>query len=213
MYLHLNCWVMSTLPTCSVLILITVATAAAQSCPSCEIGCDVTTCFELQANDLTFHCRRVQDDSDDPARVLLLHGFPEWSHHWLPIMEYWTESATAIDAVACDLRGYSPLASPDIAGEYDYSILQTDIWAIADALGFDTFHLVGHDHGAALRRPTHFTKRSKYILLLFYQSSSVNRAKRISLSGYDVSQQHTLTILPIVFCEPRPTHFTQRFQC
>merc|ERR1712062_928527 len=35
-------------------------------------------------------------------------------------------------------------------GDYEYDILQSDVWAIADALDFDTFHLIGHDHGAAL---------------------------------------------------------------
>ncbi len=47
---------------------------------------------------------------------------------------------------ACDLRGYSPLASPNSAAQYSYNILQTDVWAMADALGFNTFHLIGHDH-------------------------------------------------------------------
>ena len=141
---------MSTLQLRSLILIAIVATASAQSCPSCEIGCNVTTCFELDANQLTFHCRRVNQDSTNPVQVLLLHGFPEWSHHWVPIMEYWNNNKFAIDAVACDLRGYSPLASPNNSALYDYSILESDIWAIADELGFDTFHLIGYDHGAAL---------------------------------------------------------------
>jgi len=118
-----------------------------------DVGCNVTTCFELDANDLTFHCRRVQPvhlSSDDAINVLLLHGFPEWSHHWVPLMQYWSDEQIAVDAVACDLRGYSPDASPDSASDYAYTTLQTDVWAIADALNFDTFHLIGHDHGAVL---------------------------------------------------------------
>eukprot|EP01083_Nonionella_stella_P010848 30833_1 len=123
---------------------------SSQSCPSCDIGCNVTKCFNLTANDFTFHCRRVQDDSANAAQVVLLHGFPEWSHHWVPLMQYWNDNQIAINAVACDLRGYSPLASPNSDAMYSYNILQTDVWAIADALKFNTFHLIGHDHGAAL---------------------------------------------------------------
>eukprot|EP01084_Bolivina_argentea_P146868 257051_1 len=170
-----------------IIITAILSITSAQSCPSCDIGCNITTCFELNANDLTFHCRRVKDDSDNAAQVILLHGFPEWSHHWVPLMQYWNDNAIAINAVesipllrfivricvpiigffyitkyiqnkpqtlyiitACDLRGYSPLASPVSIAEYSYNILQTDVWAIADALGFTNFHLIGHDHGAAL---------------------------------------------------------------
>merc|ERR1719229_340343 len=107
--------------------------SSSQSCPSCDIGCNITTCFDLNANGLTFHCRRVESNSNNAAQVILLHGFPEWSHHFVPLMEYWSNNQVNIDAVACDLRGYSPLASPDLISEYDYIILQSDVWAIADA--------------------------------------------------------------------------------
>lgn len=50
--------------------------------------------------------------------------------------------------VACR---YSPDARPDATAQYDYSILRSDVYAVAAALNFSTdVHLVGHDHGAAL---------------------------------------------------------------
>lgn len=121
-------------------------------------------CSHVEANGFKFQCRFVgpgKDDVDgsrDPSiDVLLLHGFPEWSHHWIPVMEHWSGAAFAgnqalarIRAVACDLRGYSPLAAPDAPEDYEYDVLSTDVWALADALGFRKFHLIGHDHGAAL---------------------------------------------------------------
>jgi len=49
---------------------------------------------------------------------------------------------------ACDMRGYSPGASPSNIDDYGYFNLSSDVGALADAVGFAKFHLVGHDHGA-----------------------------------------------------------------
>lgn len=53
-------------------------------------------------------------------------------------------------SMACDQRGYSKGAAPDRESDYNYNKLRDDIFAIADAAGFDKFHLVAHDHGAVL---------------------------------------------------------------
>lgn len=80
--------------------------------------------------------------------------FPEFSIYWQPLLEYWADEnrsdTNTLRAVACDLRGYSPLASPDSPDEYLYETLAGDVYAIADSMGIDAFHLVGHDHGAGL---------------------------------------------------------------
>ena len=66
----------------------------------------------LQANDLNFTCT-VMDTaaatSGNYTNVLLLHGFPMTKDWYAPLMSSWADyNDTAIKAVACDLRGYSP---------------------------------------------------------------------------------------------------------
>lgn len=100
---------------------------------------------QLQAGDYTYEVRRAGDGDD---LVILLHGFPETSHMWLPLLEHLAENGYT--AVAPDLLGYSPGARPEGAEHYAHPAMAADILAMADALGRDRFHLVGHDHGAGL---------------------------------------------------------------
>lgn len=52
--------------------------------------------------------------------------------------------------VAPDQRGYSPGARPPDVTDYAVPELVGDVTGIADALGFGSFHLIGHDWGAAV---------------------------------------------------------------
>ncbi|MEU7530964.1 alpha/beta hydrolase [Saccharothrix sp. NPDC042600] len=84
----------------------------------------------------------------DGRPVLLLHGFPQaavaWEHpvHVLGRNGY--------RAVAFDQRGYSPGVRPERPAEYGVDSLVGDVLAVADALGFGRFDLVGHDWGGAV---------------------------------------------------------------
>ena len=89
---------------------------------------------------------RLAGDGD--PLVILLHGFPETSHMWLPLLEHL--AANGYTALAPDLRGSSPGARPPGAEHYAHAAMAPDILAMADALGRERFHLVGHDHGAGL---------------------------------------------------------------
>lgn len=80
--------------------------------------------------------------------VLLLHGFPQTSLCWRAQLE--VLGAAGYRAVAPDQRGYSPGARPDDLERYRMDRLVADVLAIADELGGHTFHLVGHDWGAAV---------------------------------------------------------------
>jgi pimeloyl-ACP methyl ester carboxylesterase len=84
----------------------------------------------------------------DGEPVILLHGFPETSWCWrhqLPAL-----AGAGYRGVAPDQRGYSPGARPDAVEAYGQLALQADVLAIADSLGFERFHLVGHDWGGAV---------------------------------------------------------------
>lgn len=98
---------------------------------------------EIQANGMTFHCREA-GTSGEP--VMLLHGFPETSHMWIPLLE--RLEAEGFHALAPDQRGYSPGARPEGIQNYDYAAIASDVFALADAMGWQRFHLVGHDWGA-----------------------------------------------------------------
>jgi len=110
-------------------------------------GCDNgITCANISANGLTFHCRFA--GSGDAGHVMLLHGFPEFSSMYMPLMRKLSDSG--LKSVACNQRGYSPEARPEGVENYAYHVLASDVFAIADELGLQQFHLVAHDHGAVL---------------------------------------------------------------
>jgi len=46
--------------------------------------------------------------------------------------------------------GYSPGARPGTVEDYQYRKLVSDVTALADALGYARFHLIGHDWGSAV---------------------------------------------------------------
>lgn len=106
------------------------------------------TVTEIKANGLTFRARRAGAAAPEAEPVMLLHGFPSTSYMWLPLLERLGDEGFA--GVAPDQRGYSPGARPLGAEQYDYRLLVADVIAIADAAGFDRFHLVAHDHGAGV---------------------------------------------------------------
>jgi pimeloyl-ACP methyl ester carboxylesterase len=98
---------------------------------------------DIEANGMVFRCR-VAGEGGEP--VVLLHGFPETSHMWTALMPVLTDAGYR--CLAPDQRGYSPGARPDDVESYNYRALVSDVFALADAAGFDRFHLVGHDWGA-----------------------------------------------------------------
>ncbi|WP_231950812.1 alpha/beta fold hydrolase [Allokutzneria albata] len=81
-------------------------------------------------------------------KVLLLHGFPElgieWEHQLRAL------AAAGYRAVAPDQRGYSPGVRPIGIENYRLDHAVRDVRAMADALGWHRFDLVGHDWGAAV---------------------------------------------------------------
>ena len=98
---------------------------------------------EIDANGLTFRAR--EQGSGTP--VLLLHGFPETSRMWEPLME--RLAGEGFHCLAPDQRGYSPGARPSDASAYTYTHFADEVFALMDAMGWERAHLIGHDWGAA----------------------------------------------------------------
>lgn len=100
---------------------------------------------ELPANGMIFRCRVCGlENKGEP--VILLHGFPETSHMWEGILI--SLASQGYRCLAPDQRGYSPGARPKNVADYHIKEIASDVIALADAVGFQKFHLVGHDWGA-----------------------------------------------------------------
>ena len=95
----------------------------------------------IETNGVTL---RVVVEGDGPL-VILLHGWPQswylWRHQIDPLV-------TAGYCVAVpDQRGYGGSSSPPEVSEYTILKLTADIDGIREALGYDSFKLIGHDWG------------------------------------------------------------------
>lgn len=77
--------------------------------------------------------------------VLLLHGFPQMRAMWHAIAPVLAQEFTVI---AADLRGYGESSKPTGMKNYSFREMAADQVALMQHLGFEHFHLVGHDRGA-----------------------------------------------------------------
>jgi pimeloyl-ACP methyl ester carboxylesterase len=98
---------------------------------------------EVGANGLTFTVRHAGPDGGRP--IILLHGFPQTS-------ACFDQTTVALGragyrVLAPDQRGYSPGARPPAVADYGLVQLVSDVLALADASGMESFDLVGHDWG------------------------------------------------------------------
>ncbi|MGJ8615555.1 MAG: alpha/beta fold hydrolase, partial [Sulfitobacter sp.] len=76
--------------------------------------------------------------------VLLLHGFPQTHMMWHAVAPMLAEHFTI---VAPDLRGYGASSKPHGTENYSFRAMASDPLALMRHLGFEHFHLVGHDRG------------------------------------------------------------------
>jgi pimeloyl-ACP methyl ester carboxylesterase len=74
--------------------------------------------------------------------VVLLHGFAETSHMWLPLIAKLSDKHTVI---APDLRGFGQSATPEDG--YTKAAMARDIHALVKSLNLGRIRLVGHDIG------------------------------------------------------------------
>jgi pimeloyl-ACP methyl ester carboxylesterase len=84
----------------------------------------------------------LQEGQGSATPVVLLHGYAETSHMWLPLMPKLADRRVVI---APDLRGSGSSEKP--AGGYDKKTLAQDIHALVKSLGYPKVKIVGHDIG------------------------------------------------------------------
>ncbi|MCA8298017.1 alpha/beta hydrolase [Burkholderia sp. AU30198] len=100
----------------------------------------VVTEHSLTVNGIKLHYLEAGTGNGTP--IVLLAGYGETSHMWLPLMP---KLATNHVVIAPDLPGAG--ASDIPAGGYDKKTMAQDIHALVQALGFRDVEVVGHDIG------------------------------------------------------------------
>lgn len=103
--------------------------------------------YRVSASGLEFRAR-LKGMQNGGEGIVLLHGFPESSIMWNDLATSLAEQGFRV--LAYDQRGYSPGARPSEVEAYEIENLAADVFAMADAVGFERFHLVGHDWGAVV---------------------------------------------------------------
>lgn len=79
--------------------------------------------------------------------IVLLHGFPQTHYMWREVAH---DLAADYTVIVPDLRGYGASGKPPARDGATYSkrTMAADVVAIANALGHDSFGVIGHDRGA-----------------------------------------------------------------
>ncbi len=98
----------------------------------------------VSTNGIKLHTALSGPEAGEP--VILLHGYPDAWFGWMA--QIIALSKAGFRVVAPDQRGYNLSDKPEGVNSYDMDTLVQDIMGLADALGFERFHLAGHDFGA-----------------------------------------------------------------
>ncbi len=126
---------------------------------------------------------------EDAPAVILLHGFPE-SHRT------WREVAPRLEdrfrLIMPDQRGFAGSDRPEDVADYATDKLIDDIFALAEALGVESFALVGHDWGGAISWPAAMRGDSRLTSLaiinaphpLIFQKSLIDNSDQRAASQY-----------------------------
>src|SRR5438876_6674035 len=95
--------------------------------------------------------------------IILLHGFGETSHMWLPLIP---KLAVNHRVIAPDLRGSGESGVPDSG--YDKVTMARDIHALAQSHGWTSIQIVGHDIGlmAAYAYAAMYPRETERVVLM-----------------------------------------------
>ncbi len=109
----------------------------------------------IETNGIRLHTTFAGPKNGKP--VFLLHGFPDAWFGWEAQINALADAGFHV--IAPDQRGYNLSDKPKGVASYQMNTLVADILGVADALGYERFHLAGHDFGAmvswnlAMRHP------------------------------------------------------------
>ncbi len=105
-----------------------------------------TSACEISANGYTFSAWVGGPESGEP--VILQHGFPQNKYAWRHELPELIDAGYRVCAFDC--RVFAVGTRPQGIESYTFDHMMADTLSIADTLGYEKFHLVGHDMGGAL---------------------------------------------------------------
>jgi len=89
----------------------------------------------------------VDEGPRDGLALIFLHGFPESNRTWRHQIVHFSDRFRCI---APDQRGYRGSSKPKEVTDYTPDKIIGDVFLLADALGIETFTIIGHDWGGAI---------------------------------------------------------------
>ncbi|MCH2043874.1 MAG: alpha/beta hydrolase [Saprospiraceae bacterium] len=102
---------------------------------------------DIQIGAYTYSVKIAGDEQAEEA-VLLLHGWPETSHMWKPVLKYL--ATNGYYCIAPDMRGFSSHARPKGKQNYQLDHLIEDVVRFVDYFKLKHFHIIGHDWGSVV---------------------------------------------------------------
>lgn len=105
----------------------------------------MTVHFEyLASNGIRLHTALAGPEDGEP--VVLLHGFPDAWFGWEAQIGPLANAGFRV--IVPDQRGYNLSDKPKGVASYQMAPLVEDVLGLANAFGYERFHLAGHDFGA-----------------------------------------------------------------
>jgi len=139
--------------------------------------------------------------------VVLLHGYAETSHMWLPIMPLLAQQHTVI---VPDLRGAGDSSKPESG--YDKKNMAVDIRDLTSSLKFDHVTIVGHDIGlmVAYAYAAQFPKATDRLVLMDAFLPGVGNWKDVWLMR-DLWHFHFYGEVPLALVKGRERIYFEHF--
>ena len=118
---------------------------------------------KVNDTEINFKIRNIHKSSENA--ILFLHGFPQTHAMWAGIADQFAENYPII---CSDLRGYGDSEKPLGVENFTFRHMAEDQLRLMSHLGFEKFHVVGHDRGGrvAHRMALDETDRLKSITLM-----------------------------------------------
>jgi pimeloyl-ACP methyl ester carboxylesterase len=141
------------------------------------------------------------------SAVVLLHGYTQTSHMWLPIMPQLAKRHTVI---VPDLRGAGGSGKPESG--YDKKNMAVDIHELTSSLGFDRVSIVGHDIGlmVAYAYAAQFPQATERVVLLDAFLPGIGNWKDVWLMR-DLWHFHFYGDVPLALVKGRERTYFEHF--
>jgi len=139
--------------------------------------------------------------------VVLLHGYAETSHMWLPIMPLLAERHTV---VVPDLRGAGDSSKPESG--YDKKNMAVDIHDLTSKLAFNRVSIVGHDIGlmVAYAYAAQFPQTTERVVLMDAFLPGIGNWKDVWLMR-DLWHFHFYGEVPLALVKGRERTYFEHF--